>query len=393
MRTFLRPRRWVVGPPLPAWLTAILRLLFPAALTPALARAATPFALTLLLLGALAIRPQAALAISTDAKSATVGIQNPTPYAIPAFSGTATILNNISGYRFTSIPAAASGIIQYPTATNGTGTAFSTAAANSVVTVQQAAKLVFVPATTGSTSPGSYRIVTLPGSGTLYVNGTAATANQVITLAQAAQLTYAAAAGYFGTTSFTYAPADAAGNALSYTTYVIPVTKASCGANNSVLDFSRRTVGEDWTNHASVAVNASNVTTGNYASSGTAANGNSFIIDNNTALPGPSLVWRQVNTGFDPATSPNTSTVTFTFDQPVTNLSLSIQDIDQNITATQAFTDALTLDGYTSAASTTPITLAATNFALGNTNTFSGNNTVTGTANSNVDPASNIVVT
>ena len=451
MQTFLRLRRWAVGPPLPAWLSALMRLLHPAALTPVLARVATPFAFLLLLLGALAIRPQAALAISTDAKSATVGIQSGTLYAIPAFSGTATILNTISGYRFTSVPAATSGVIRYPTATDGTGTALSDAAVNTVVTVQQAAKLFFVPASNattgtvsfnynarepngfggttnataaaytltlvaadvqtspilsnsagqkaiptllaGSTSPSAYRIVTLPGSGTLYVNGTAATANQVITLAQAAQLTYVATTGYFGTTSFTYAPADAASNALSYTTYAIPVTTAVCGNNNnSVLDFSQRTVGEDWMNHASVAVNASNVSSGNYTSTG-ATGGNSFLIDKNASLPGPSLTWRQVNTGSDPATVGNTSTVTFTFDQPVTNLSLSLQDIDSNITTTQAFTDALTLDGYSTAASTTPIALTAANFALGNTNTFSGSNTVTGTANSNIDPASNVVVT
>ena len=462
MQTFLRPGRWAVGRPSPAWLGAITKLLQPAALTLALARAATPFAFLLLLLGALAVRPQAAMAASADTKSATVGVQSGTQYAIPALSGTSDLLNNTTGYRFASVPAAASGTIQYPTATNGSGTAFTTATVYNAttnpvtLTTLQAAKLFFVPAagasagsasftyslvqtgslsgnvtasaaatyslilaaadaqtspilsnsagqkaipalTAGTISPTNYIIKTLPGSGTLYVGGTATTTNQIITAAQAATLSFTAATGFFGTTSFTYAPADAntttTAGAGDVATYAIPVTTAVCGNNNnSVLDFSRRTVSEDWMNHASVAVNASNITSGNYTSLG-ASGGNSFIVDNNTALPGPSLAWRQVNTGSNPAVTPNTATVTFTFDQPVSNLSLSIQDLDKNVTTTQAFIDELTLDGYSTAASTTPITLAAANFALGNTNTFSGNNTVAGTSNSSVDPAGNIVVT
>ncbi|MGI4864753.1 MAG: hypothetical protein ACRYFZ_12590 [Janthinobacterium lividum] len=408
---------------------------------------ATPFAFLLLLLGALAFRPQAAkAAIIADTKYAAVGIQNKS-YALPGLTGSATVFYSFNGtFGIASLPPAASGILQY--SNNGT---YTNAAVGTILSASQAASLIFIPAagaavggvkftfyargtglpntsanadyniylaaadaqtspilsnsagqkvipalTAGTASPNNYIIKTLPSSsaGILYVNGTAATTNQVI--APTATLTFAATTGYFGTTSFTYAPADAdttpTAGAGDVATYAIPVTTAVCGNNNnSVLDFSRRTVGEDWTNHASVAVNASNITTGNYTSNGASAN--SFIVDNNTALPGPSLAWRQVNTGFDPATTPNTSTVTFTFDKPVSNLSLSIQDIDQNITATQSFTDALTLDGYSTAASTTPITLAAGNFALGNTNTFSGSNTVTGTGNSNIDPASNIVVT
>ncbi|RZK34016.1 MAG: hypothetical protein EOO61_14295, partial [Hymenobacter sp.] len=59
MQTFLRPRRWVVGPPLPAWLSMITRLLQPAALTPALLRATASLAL---LLGGVAFVPNVAWA-------------------------------------------------------------------------------------------------------------------------------------------------------------------------------------------------------------------------------------------------------------------------------------------------------------------------------------------
>jgi hypothetical protein len=381
-------------------------------------------------------------------KTVLTGIQPaPKTYAIQPFTATVDILTSVDSYRFETIPAAAVGVIGYPQTANGT-TTYVAATAGLTITPQQAANLIFQAAagatpgtatftytvlqnnglgttrsnpasytitlavgdaltspiientavrmaiptlSAGAASPTNYRIVTLPSSGTLYVGTAAATAGLVITAAQAAQLAFSPAAGYFGTTSFTYLPLDAAGYAGDAGTYALPVTKAVCTQNNTTLDFSRRTAGEDWKNHASLAVNGANISTTGFTSAVTGTNTNTFAIGNNGALPGPSLVWQQNPMGLTP---PNTSTVTFTFDRPVTNLSLSVQDIDKDITGAN-FTDELTFDGYTSATSTTPIVLTAGNFALAtNVNQFvAGTNTVQGTGVSNADAAGNIVVT
>lgn len=70
---------------------------------------------------------------------------------------------------------------------------------------------VLTTALSGSDADGSvasFRITSLPGTGTLTLLGTPVTVNQVIPLADAGNLAYTPAAGFAGTTTFTYTATD-----------------------------------------------------------------------------------------------------------------------------------------------------------------------------------------
>ncbi|MBO3272399.1 DUF11 domain-containing protein [Hymenobacter defluvii] len=250
--------------------------------------------------------------------------------------------------------------------------------------------IVPLSATTGT--PTSYRITTLPGGGTLYVNGTAVTAARNLTPAEATRLTFTPS-GTAGNYAFQFTATDATGTSVA-STYNIPVSLSNCGGGS--FDFSTRTVGETWTSQTNVAAGSGvTISTSGYsASAGTTR----FQIGNeqgvNTAQS-TSLGWyaqyssRSTTTAF----TNTTSAVTFTFSKALTGFSIVVQDIDANTTSPNFFIDQVQFDGYTSNTATTPIQLTASNVQLGSTNTFSGSNRVTGTANSAAAPSDNVVVT
>lgn len=142
----------------------------------------------------------------------------------------------------------------------------------------------------------------------------------------------------------------------------------------------------------------------------TGTNANTFAVGTNSALAatGNFLVWQQNDIGVDPATTPNVSTVTYTFSRPVTNLTITITDIDAD-NNTNNFIDRITYDGYATATGGSPITLTSSNVVIGtnNTNQFVGNgstatasttpaaknNAVTGIASSASTRASDVTVT
>ena len=150
------------------------------------------------------------------------------------------------------------------------------------------------------------------------------------------------------------------------------VAWAQCAQTNT-LDFTTA-ANEDWKSHAAVPINgsATTVTTSGYTTTATIAN--VFAVNTNGAIATKSLVWQQNNQ----AVTGNKATVTFTFSRPVTNLVLTIADIDKDITANN-FIDKVTFNGYLGN-STTPVPLAASNF------TFGRNAAGTGTVNQFVSP-------
>jgi uncharacterized repeat protein (TIGR01451 family) len=146
---------------------------------------------------------------------------------------------------------------------------------------------------------------------------------------------------------------------------------------------------------STTTVGGTTITTSGYSTSVAGGNTNTFAVNTITALPSKALAWQQNTQGATgavagQATTP--ATVTYTFSRPVTGLTLVVSDIDADATAGK-FTDKVTFDGYVSATDATPITLTATDVTLGNQNTFvAGSNAVQGTGNSNADAANNVTV-
>ncbi|WP_185816807.1 Ig-like domain-containing protein [Hymenobacter metallilatus] len=234
----------------------------------------------------------------------------------------------------------------------------------------------------------SYIINTLPptASGVLELSGTAVTAGQVIPAANIGNLTFDPAAGYFGLANFTYSARDNANETSTTVTYAIPVSNQSC-AQNSGLDFFNRTLGEDWAAGRSVTVQGTTITAGSYTAP---ASTTTFNIADQGADRGIGLTWTADYT----ATNAATSSVTFTFDRAVSGFSFVVNDIDRQATgaANTTWTDELTVAGIRPNGTT--ITLGNGDVIVGsnNTNTYNGNNIITGTA-SNTGAAGNVLIT
>ncbi|GGE98428.1 hypothetical protein GCM10011383_06560 [Hymenobacter cavernae] len=249
----------------------------------------------------------------------------------------------------------------------------------SAATVRQ--DLAPLRATVGT--PTSYRLTSLPGGGTLYVNGTAVTAIRNLTPTEATQLTFTPS-GAAGNYTFQFTATDNTGTSAA-ATYAIPVSLSGCGAGN--FDFSTRAANESWTARTNVAAGGVTISTSAYAADpGTTR----FQIGNDQGgAHSTSLSWYTSYT----SRSASTSTVTFTFSKALSGFSIVIQDIDASTTNGSAFIDQVQFDGYRSNTATTPIALTAANIKLGTTSAFSGNNRVTGTANSTASPTDNVIVT
>ncbi|MGI4821172.1 MAG: beta strand repeat-containing protein, partial [Janthinobacterium lividum] len=239
--------------------------------------------------------------------------------------------------------------------------------------------------TTGTIS--RYNITSVPGGGTLYVNGAAVTAARSLTPTEATQLAFQPS-GTAGNYSFTFTATDGSGTSGA-ATYAISVGQASCG-QPSGFDFSTRTTNENWTARSAASSGVTITTSGYSANAGTVAD--RFDIESlQGGTQSAGLTWY---TDYA-ARAASTSTVTFTFSRALTGFTIVLQDIDATSTdaTTAGFVDQVQLDGYTSSTATTPITLAAANVKLGTTNTFSGTNRITGTAVSAANPTDNVIVT
>ncbi|WP_460500970.1 beta strand repeat-containing protein, partial [Hymenobacter agri] len=252
------------------------------------------------------------------------------------------------------------------------------------------------PATTNTVNGFIIRTLPAGSAGVLALNGTPVAVNQVIATTDAANLTFDPAAGYFGTAVFTYSARDNAGNIGAAAGYGIPVSNGLCSAGaattqRSVLDFTSRTIGENFAATNSITVDGVTVTASPAAYPFTAGSNtqSSFDVQDLTGLPGKGIAWQEnYNTG-----SSKSSSVTFTFSKPVANFTMTMGDIDRNTTtnADQEYIDRVVFNGYD--ASGNLITLSSANVSTGVGNTFSGGNAVTATAGSDSDPANNVTVT
>jgi uncharacterized repeat protein (TIGR01451 family) len=236
-----------------------------------------------------------------------------------------------------------------------------------------------------SGTPTRYSITSVPTGGTLYVNGTAVTAARSLTPTEAAQLSFQPS-GTAGNYSFTFTATDGTGTSAA-ATYALSVGQASCG-QASGFDFSTRTTNEPWKSQSATSSNITISTSGYSANAGTVAD--RFAIEGlQGGAQSAALTWY---TDYS-SRAASTSQVTFTFSRALRGFTIVVQDIDANTTSPSAFIDQVQFDGYVSATATTPVTLAAADVKLGTTNTFSGNNRVTGTTNSDANPAGNVTVT
>ena len=119
-----------------------------------------------------------------------------------------------------------------------------------------------------------------------------------------------------------------------------------------------RTVGSD---KLSSGTPGTTVTYSGYAATTPAAI-NTFAVGANGALAntGKFLVWQRNVTGGGPTT--DVASVVFTFSRPVSNLTMSVTDLDQDL-VNASFTDRVTFDGYATAAGGTAIDLQPANFS------------------------------
>lgn len=239
-------------------------------------------------------------------------------------------------------------------------------------------------ASTGT--PTRYNITSVPQGGTLYVNGTAVTAARALTPTEATQLSFQPS-GTTGNYSFTFTATDGSGTSAA-ATYALSVGQGSCG-QASGFGFSTRTANESWKSQSASVGNVT-ITTSDYIISASTADRFQIENDQNGNLS-TALSWYKAYS----SKNASVSTVTFTFSRALTGFSIVVQDIDasNSTPATSTFIDQVQFDGYVDNTTTTAIPLVAANIKLGSTNTYSGNNRVTGTAASTATPADNVIVT
>ncbi len=106
---------------------------------------------------------------------------------------------------------------------------------------------------------------------------------------------------------------------------------------------------------------ATTITYSNYTNLGSAPSADNFLVGASTVLgPGKFLVWQRAVADGN-ATADRVSVV-FTFSRPLSNLSMSFSDIDQDL-VNGSFTDRLTIDAFATATGGTAIDLAPGNFS------------------------------
>lgn len=127
---------------------------------------------------------------------------------------------------------------------------------------------------------------------------------------------------------------------------------------SSALD-GDRTAGSD---KLSAGTPGTAVTYGSYTAT-TPAAVNTFAVGTNTALAstGKFLVWQRNVTGGGPTS--DVASVVFTFSRPVSNLTLTVNDIDKDLVAPASFIDRMTFDAYATAAAGAPLDLLPGSFS------------------------------
>jgi hypothetical protein len=240
---------------------------------------------------------------------------------------------------------------------------------------------------TSTGTPTRFNITSVPGGGTLYVNGTTVTAIRALTPTEATQLSFQPS-GTAGNYPFTFTATDGTGTSTA-ATYALSVGQAGCG-QAAGFDFFKRPANESWKAQSAFAGGVT-ITSSDYTTSASTADRLQIENDQNGTLS-TTLSWYKVYS----SKNASVSTVTFTFSRALTGFSIVVQDIDASNTtpATSTFIDQVQFDGYTSNTATTPLALTAANVKLGSTSAFSGgSNCVTGTGPSTATPADNVIVT
>ncbi|RPD49450.1 T9SS C-terminal target domain-containing protein [Hymenobacter sediminis] len=396
----------------------------------------------------LPLRVWAAPSVGTITNNTTVRRDN----VITAMAPLATTAGTATGYRITALPPAAQGVLYIADAAISN---YIPVVANTVYTPQQAQYMAFAAKTTatltttsftfqagdatgfsgngtynlaisaaqpvavneaapiipksfgatalkplesvaadGSSSASKYRILSIPTRGVLRVNGITVSGPVDVALADIGKLTYDPdAASPAGNYSFTYAAYVTTTATSAAANYSLPVSNATCG-QNSAIDFSERTVGEDWKNQPGVAVGNTTLSTSNYTSTVQAGQTDLLGISYQPGVVSTQgLVWQLNNQN---VSGDNRATVQMSFSRPVRNLAFAMEDIDISTSAGNGsdFIDEVTFNAY-ALGSSTPFQLSAADVALAsnNTNVFvAGTNTIKGTGVNN-GPAGTVVLT
>jgi uncharacterized repeat protein (TIGR01451 family) len=233
----------------------------------------------------------------------------------------------------------------------------------------------------------AFFVTALPANGTLLYNSTGTTYAPVatttaLTAAQAASLRYTPNPGFTGTsTTFTYQTRDDAGLASPTATYTIPLQSvAACTTTAALLDFSTRPANEGWTAHAALSVPSTSTQTTISSGPYNTSPASTSTLQIGTVNAATSLAWTNQYTSTTPGTGTTpgagrTSNITFTFNRPVSNFTVQVQDIDVNDAAAAVFIDQVVFSGSNGGTPVTP-TLTAAN-PNGGSVSISGN-TATG---------------
>ncbi|MCC3156711.1 DUF11 domain-containing protein [Hymenobacter sp. 15J16-1T3B] len=216
--------------------------------------------------------------------------------------------------------------------------------------------------------------------GTLWVNGTQVTAvPRTVALADAGSIQFNPATTFFGTYFFKYT-ATGTGGTSTAASYGISVAKTACNVTSPLNLFDRANESWQGPTYPSITVGGTTLTASAFTQA-TSANGTtSLSVTDDLTMPGKALTWSADYSS--ESTTANASSITLTFSRPVKNFSMTVGDLDVgSITTTNGWIDQLTVNGYSTTAATTPITLTSSDYALGpnGDNVYSGSNVFTGT--------------
>ncbi|MDF7814242.1 T9SS type A sorting domain-containing protein [Hymenobacter sp. YC55] len=279
----------------------------------------------------------------TWCRQAPVALNVTNSATIPATAGQVGIDNlnssvdgTVQEYIVTAIPDAAAGILYY----NSTGTTYAPVGVNQVLTPTQAASLRFDPAATATAT----------------------------------------------STTFQYRVRDDAGTASTgVATYTIPLRAVTACAGTSTLSFAApRALGQEWKGVTESVPASSSLTTVTSGSYQTPASATASTFQTATFNGVQTLQWQ---TDYA-STTANSSSVTFTFNRPVSNFTVRVQDIDRTEDGTNSFIDRVIFSGANAGTAVVPV-LSPVGPNV-NTVIISGN-TATGSV-ANTDPNNATVV-
>lgn len=239
-----------------------------------------------------------------------------------------------------------------------------------------------------------YIVTAIPDAtaGILYYNSTATTyapvaVNQVLTPAQAASLRFDPAANATATsTTFRYTVRDDAGiTSAAAATYTIPLRAVTaCAVTSTLNSATPREAAQDWKARTESIPTGSSLTTVTSSSYATPASATASAFQTATFNGVQTLQWQ---TDYA-STTANSSSVTFTFNRPVRNFTVRVQDIDKTEDGTNSFIDRVTFSGANAGTAVVP---ALSPVAPNANAVIINGNTATGTV-TNTDPNNATVV-